>query len=124
MWPSLFIFFSTPDGCCLFPNGHLGIAGVFFFLQLWMGTVSFQFPTCNTNVAWHGHPHPKQYTLSNARDTLIAKLTTFNSVTLSGTERLRNEAQNVFTCGGGGVKVGDDGASCKGNEVGIPFQMC
>ena len=51
------------------------------------------------------------------------KLTTFNGVSLSGTERLSNEAQNVFTCGAGGI-AGDDGASCKGNEVGIPFQIC
>ena len=189
-------FFATLDGCCLFADRHLGITGVFFFLQLWMGAVYSQFPTCNT--MWHGMDTLiLSNTLPNARDMLIANvsqcivrghhcpaanvrnlpatpippspscavhhgpcpkatphppaahqcekvyqigaetktwrkqafggsncktLTTFNGVPRSGTEQLSNEAQDVFTCGAG-VIAGDDGASCKGNEVGIPFQI-
>ena len=69
-WPSLFIVFSTPDGCRLFADCHLGIAG-FFFTTL-DGCCLFPIPHAQHNVAWHGHPHPKQYTFSNARDILIA----------------------------------------------------
>ena len=72
IWTSLFVFFTTLDGCWLllivtwpslfsFFQLRMGVVCLliviwaspgFFFLQPRMGTVYFQFPTCNT--MWHG----------------------------------------------------------------------
>ena len=71
IWTSLFIFFTTLNGCHLFLI-VIWTSLLFFFFTTLVGCSLFRIPHLQHNVAWHGHPHPKQYTLSNAKDMLIA----------------------------------------------------